>query len=186
MTTPLGASHDEQLVKAALADNDEAFAMLVSRHKGKVFRTAARFTRDFDELDDLCQEVFIKAYENLDSFRNRVPFEHWLARITVHACYDMIRRKRRQATTPLDSIGIELADPGGEAAMAAEQARSILEWAMSRLSPQEQLVITLLELEEHSVKEIAALTGWSENNVKVKAHRARQALRQIVEASHER
>jgi RNA polymerase sigma-70 factor (ECF subfamily) len=75
--------------------------------------------------------------------------------------------------------------------MAADQgdataARELLEHAMRRLSAEEQLVITMLELEERTVREIAALTGWSESNVKVRAFRAREALKRILEASHER
>jgi RNA polymerase sigma-70 factor (ECF subfamily) len=67
-----------------------------------------------------------------------------------------------------------------------EHARELLRWAMAKLSADERLVITLLELEERSVRETAELTGWSESNVKVRAFRARQALKNILEANHER
>ena len=70
--------------------------------------------------------------------------------------------------------------------VGAERANELLQWAMNKLSADERLVITLLELQERSVHEIAELTGWSENNVKVRAHRARHKLKEILEASDER
>src|SRR5215207_11585272 len=72
---------DEALVAATLDGDDDAFAELVRRHKGRVFGTASRFARDAHQLDDLCQEVFLRAWRKLRSFRGDAPFEHWLARL---------------------------------------------------------------------------------------------------------
>jgi len=81
----------------------------------------------------------------------------------------------------LDGIEIGVRDN-----VSARDAAEVLQWAMARLSADERLVITLLELEERSVRDTAELTGWSESNVKVRAFRARQALKKILETSHER
>jgi len=172
---------DDCLISATLAGDDQAFAQLVTRHKRRIFGLAARFARDRDELDDICQEVFIKAYENLRSFRHEAPFEHWIMRIATRACHDALRARRhenRQST--LDDHGSELRDYAEEAREEARQARDLLRWGMERLKPDEQLIITLLELEEQTVREVAGLTGWSESNVKVRAHRARNALKRIL------
>jgi RNA polymerase sigma-70 factor (ECF subfamily) len=178
---------DERLIESTLAGDDEAFAELVRRHKRKVFAIAARFARNEHELDDLCQEIFVKAYQKLGSYRAEAPFEHWVSRISVRACYDFLRKRRR------DRLVVSLDDPQRpvrEAAVehdpGAGHAREMLARAMARLNPREQLVITLLELQERSVREVAALTGWSESNVKVRAFRARHALRKILEQDHER
>ncbi|RYD39573.1 MAG: sigma-70 family RNA polymerase sigma factor, partial [Verrucomicrobiaceae bacterium] len=88
-------SADQDLVAAALNGQDDAFAELIRRHKSRVFGTASRFARDAHQLDDICQEVFVRAYRNLAGFRNEAPFHHWLARITTSACYDFLRRERR-------------------------------------------------------------------------------------------
>lgn len=173
---------DDRLIEKTLAGNHEAFAQLVARHKRKVFRLVARFARNNAELDDICQEVFIKAFENLRSFLRSAPFEHWLAKITVRTCYDALRRRRTNDTQPLT---YEVRDHSIEERKAAEEASKLLEWGMSKLRQDERLVITLLELEEKHVREIAELTGWSESNVKVKAHRARQALKRILEERDE-
>ncbi|HTP64087.1 MAG TPA: RNA polymerase sigma factor [Geobacteraceae bacterium] len=178
---------DEHLVKDALSGDEEAFVRLVGRYKRKVFGLSARFARDADELDDICQDIFIKIYENLGKFRNDAPFEHWLSRVAVRTCYDVLRRRKREkGMVPWDAVHYEIADSGRGETEAAEEAHRVLEWGMARLKPAERLVITLLELEEKSVREIAGMTGWSEANVKVRAFRARQKLKQLLEKHHER
>ncbi len=178
---------DESLITATLTGDDEAFALLVARYKRKVFSLAARFARDRDELEDIGQEVFIKAYENLKDFRREAPFEHWLTRIAVRTCYDFLRRIRREKThTSLDDMVYELRDNSHEARQAAREAHELLAWAMSKIRPEERLIITLLELDEKPVREIAQLTGWSESKVKVRAFRARQALKTVLEKKYER
>ncbi len=178
---------DEHLIEAIVAGNDAAFVQLVRRYKRKVFGLAARFARDADDLDDICQDIFIKIYENLGKFRADAPFEHWLSRVAVRTCYDALRRRKKERhDVPLDSMHYEIADAAFDRNQAAEQARNLLEWGLGQLRPEERLVITLLELEEKSVKEVADLTGWSPSNVKVRAFRARQKLHYLLERDHER
>lgn len=173
---------DEDLIASTLAGDDEAFAALVRRHKRRIIFLAARFARNDHERDDIAQEAFVKAYQSLGQFRGDAPFAHWLARIGVRACYDFLRRVRRtRQTVPLDGVDLAVADN-----VAPAQAREVLDWALAQLPAKQRLVLTLLELEERSVREIAALTGWSDSNVKVRAHRARQALKSVLEKSHER
>jgi RNA polymerase sigma-70 factor (ECF subfamily) len=180
-------STDEILISSARKGDDEAFSFLVTRYKHRVFSMGSRFARNSDELEDICQEVFIKVYENLNSYRGDAPFEHWLMRIASHACLDALRKRRRESgTTSYDDLIYSVADQAGEARQSAHQARQLLKWALEQLSPNERLVITLLELEEYSVKETADLTGWSEANVKVRGHRARQALKRILEENDAR
>jgi len=173
---------DEQLVEATLAGNDDAFAELASRHKSRVFGIASRFAQNGAELEDICQEVFVQAYFKLRQYRRDSPFEHWLLRITTHKCYDHLRKRRR--TAPSISVDVMLAsgyEPAAPECSAPHPDLERLQAALGELSPKERLVITLLELEERSVQEIASLTGWSEGNVKVRAFRARAALRKIME-----
>ena len=176
---------DAYLVDATLKGDDGSYAELVARHKRRVFGLAARFARDSDELEDLCQETFVRAYEHLEDYRREAPFEHWLVRIAVRICHDLLRRRQRERGVPLDDAG-DLHDKAGEARHAAAEMRRTLFRAMERLKPDERLIITMLELEEYTVREAAGLTGWSEANVKVRGHRARQALKKILEERHER
>lgn len=175
---------DERLIRAVLAGHDGAFALLVSRYKRRVFGLVSHIARDRDELDDLCQEVFIKVYGNLGKFRGEAPFEHWLTKISVRICHDALRSRRHERFRVTGDRLPEIKDHGAEARSLASEARELLSWAMGQLKPDEQLVITLLELEEKSVRETADLTGWSEANVKVRAFRARQSLKRILEVDH--
>ena len=182
MNAPEQVPNDERLIKAVLAGDDEAFSELVRRYKPKVFRLAARFVRDNDELDDICQEAFIKAYQSLKKFRGDAPFEHWLTKIAVNVCYDMLRKQsRKRDNVPLDSVDFSIGEPQSPSSSSGSEAWDILKNAFVKLRPVDRLVITLLNLEEKSVRETASLTGWSEANVKVRAFRARKELKRILE-----
>jgi RNA polymerase sigma-70 factor (ECF subfamily) len=173
---------DEQLVQATLAGDDNAFAELALRHKSRVFGVAARFARDNAELEDICQDVFVQAYFKLRQYRRDSPFEHWIVRITTHKCYDYLRKRRRSGTTlSVDAMLESGYEPSAAESPAPHPDLERLHAALAQLSPKERLVITLLELEERSVQEIAGLTGWSTANVKVRAFRARAALRKLME-----
>lgn len=177
-----GNRPDEQLVEATLAGSEDAFAELAARHKSRVFGIASRFAQNTAELEDICQEVFIQAYFKLRQYRRDSPFEHWLLRITTHKCYDHLRKRRRAGP----GMSVDVLLESGCEPVAPEQPRphpqlERLHAGLAQLSPKERLVITLLELEERSIQEIAVLTGWSAGNVKVRAFRARAALRKIME-----
>ena len=180
------ANADEALVRATLSGDEGSYAELVTRHKGRVFGTCSRFARDSHQLDDLCQEVFIRAWRKLGSFRGDAPFEHWLARITITTCYDFLRKERRHRDhASLDEMPVELRDSSVDSAIAAGRAKELLAWAMQQLSADERLILTLLEIEERTVREISASTGWSESNVKVRAFRARGKLKEVLSNRHE-
>jgi RNA polymerase sigma-70 factor, ECF subfamily len=176
-----GVPSDETLVTAVLGGDDDSFSELVRRHKGKIFAMGARFAPDDHQLDDICQEIFIRAYRNLQKFRGDAPFEHWLSRLAVRVCYDFLRKNRRARNDrPLEPWDLVVQPE------RATEAKEVLDIALARLSAEERLVITLVELEDKSVREVAELTGWSEANVKVRAFRARETLKKILESSHER
>jgi RNA polymerase sigma-70 factor (ECF subfamily) len=181
MTAPVEVPTDERLIKAAVAGDDEAFSELVRRHKHKVFHIVARFARDNSELDDICQEIFLKIYQSLRKYRGDAPFGHWVSKIAVNSCYDALRRRQREGS----EVAMEVADLPAVAAthetIRGGDAWDILRPALAKLGPEDRMVITLLSLEEKSVREISALTGWSESKVKVRAFRARKELKRILE-----
>jgi RNA polymerase sigma-70 factor (ECF subfamily) len=178
---------DHLLVVAARGGDPAAFGGLVSRYKSRVFATAAKYARNHHELEDLAQDIFIKAWKGLASFRGEAPFEHWLMRLAVRACYDFLRRNRnrREKEVSRDAL-LESGFPELETMNPPEQtgepeALAVLRRAMALLNPKERHILTLLELEERPVREVAQLTGWSETNVKVRAFRARQSLKKFME-----
>jgi RNA polymerase sigma-70 factor (ECF subfamily) len=172
---------DGDLVTATLAGDDSAYAELIRRHKGRVCGVIARLARDRADLDDLAQEVFVQGYFKLAQYRRDAAFGHWILRIATFKCYDYLRRKRREAPgVPLEVLAESGFEPDAPAPEPASPHLERLHAALAKLKPPERLVITLLELEEHSLREVADLTGWSIANVKVRAFRARAALRKLI------
>jgi RNA polymerase sigma-70 factor (ECF subfamily) len=179
---------DAELIAAVLRGDTESFEVLVKRHQPRVFAAARRYARRESEVEDIVQEVFLKAFQKLASFRAEAPFEHWLMRMAVRTCYDALRRNQRNREmnftdmTEAESDWLERfnADPTGASETAAA-ARELVQRVLTQLSPDARLVITLLEIEDRSVKEISRLTGWSVPLVKVRAFRARAQMRKCLE-----
>ncbi|HEX5399842.1 MAG TPA: sigma-70 family RNA polymerase sigma factor [Verrucomicrobiae bacterium] len=178
---------EAELIAAVLKGDCASFEPLVRKYSPRVFATARRYARRESEVEDISQEVWLKAFEKLGSFRNEAPFEHWLMRLTVRTCYDFLRahqRNREMSFSDLsepESDWLEkfLAAPEAESE-TTEAAKTLVKRVLDRLSPQARLVITLLEIEDRPVKEIARLTGWSVPLVKVRAFRARAEMRKII------
>jgi RNA polymerase sigma-70 factor (ECF subfamily) len=178
---------EAELIAAVLKGNRVSFEPLVQKYSPRVFATARRYARRESEVEDIAQEVWLKAFEKLKSFRGEAPFEHWLMRMTVRTCYDFLRghqRNRESSFSDLsepesDWLDRFVAEPGN-AAEDADAAKLLVNRVLERLSPEARLVITLLEIEDRPVKEIARLTGWSVPLVKVRAFRARAEMRKII------
>jgi RNA polymerase sigma-70 factor (ECF subfamily) len=178
---------DAELIKAVLKGDSASFEPLIQKYQPRIFATARRYARRDSEVEDIVQEVFIKAFQKLSSFRGEAPFEHWLMRLAVRTCYDFLRahqRNRETAFTELsepenDWLERFKVDPDG-ASDHADAAKQLIEKIMDQLSPPAKLIITLLEIEDRSVKEIAEITGWSVPLVKVRAFRARAEMKKIL------
>jgi RNA polymerase sigma-70 factor (ECF subfamily) len=174
-------------------DGDEdAFAEIVRRYSPRVFRFASRFFRQRSLVEEAAQEVFLKAFTQLGSYEGRGSMEGWLTRITTNTCLNILRSaKRRPELTVSDLtedestwLDSKLADVATErhqsherSLVAADLAGRVLE----TMSPDDQLVLTMIDGEDAPVKEVAAVTGWSESKVKVQAFRARRKMREAVE-----
>jgi RNA polymerase sigma-70 factor (ECF subfamily) len=178
---------EAELIAAVLQGDAESFEPLVQKYSPRVFATARRYARRESEVEDIAQEVWLKAFEKLKSFRGEAPFEHWLMRVTVRTCYDFLRGHQRNR----ESSFSDLSEPENDwlerfvtapenASENADAAKLLVARVLEKLSPSARLVITLLEIEDRPVKEIAELTGWSVPLVKVRAFRARGEMRKIL------
>jgi RNA polymerase sigma-70 factor (ECF subfamily) len=172
---------DDQLVSAALGGDEAAFGELAARHKTRIFGLVSRFAGNSADLEDICQDVFIQAWFHLRQFRRASPFEHWILRIATFKCYDYLRRRKRErASTSVDLLLESGFQPAAPEPRAPHPELDRLHDAIAKLKPRERLVITLLELEDRSLQEVADLTGWSVGNVKVRAFRARASLHKLL------
>jgi RNA polymerase sigma-70 factor, ECF subfamily len=178
---------EAELIAAVVRGDAASFEPLVRKYSPRVFATARRYARRESEVEDIVQEVWLKAFQKLQGFRGEAPFEHWLMRLAVHTCYDFLRGHQRNRETAFS----ELTDVEGDwlerfvsqpetASTDSDAARLLVRRLLEQLSPAGRLIITLLEIEERPVKEIAKLTGWSVPLVKVRAFRARAEMRKIM------
>ncbi|MGA2029095.1 MAG: RNA polymerase sigma factor [Verrucomicrobiota bacterium] len=178
---------EAELIAAVLKGDAASFEPFVQKYSSRVFATARRYARRESEVEDIAQEVWLKAFDKLKSFRGEAPFEHWLMRLTVRTCYDFLRGHQRNRELSFS----DLSDPESDwlerfvtapktASDNADAAKLLIERILEKLSPPARLVITLLEIEDRSVKEIAEVTGWSVPLVKVRAFRARAEMRKIL------
>lgn len=167
--------------------DDAAFAVLAERYRSRVFGTASRFARGKSEIEDLAQDIFLRIWKGLGSYREEAPFEHWVMTLTVRACYDFLRkhRRRRESEVLVDETPAEwnASSPDDDArTRQRREALEVVNHLLEQMNDKDRLILTLMELEERSVKEVAELTGWSESNVKVRAHRARAKMRALYES----
>src|SRR5947209_4343170 len=178
---------DAELIAAVLKGDTNSFEPLVQKYSPRLFATARRYARRESEVEDIVQEIWTKAFQKLSSFRGEAPFEHWLMRMAVRTCYDALRSHRRNRETSFSELSEPETDwldhfmaAPDQASEHAAAARQLVQTLLDQLSPAARLVITLLEIEERSVKEIAQLTGWSVPLVKVRAFRARAEMKKIL------
>lgn len=167
---------DRADVDAVLAGDGDAYGRLVRRHQDRIARLMHRFTRDRGELEELVQDVFVEAYGSLGTWRAEAPLGHWLRRIAVRVGYRFWSARARRPQALPEDWAPPVHDRGAD-------DHDLAEWVhvqLGRLAPRDRLVLTLQSLEQHSVAEIAELTGWSQANVKVAAHRARKRLGALV------
>lgn len=180
---------DEELIRLVVAGDVDVFEILMHRYQAHVSRIVGGHV-PADVAREVAHDVFVKTYVGLATYAFERPFAHWLATIAVRACYDFWRQ-RQGADVPVSAITADhqrwidqvlAAQSDEEFAERSRQqeATDVLQWALARLSPEQRMVVTLVHLEGNSVQEAAALLGWSAVNVKVRAYRARQVLRNIL------
>jgi RNA polymerase sigma-70 factor, ECF subfamily len=181
------------LVSLARAGSEPAFAEIVRRHSPRVFQIASRFFRQRELVEEAAQEAFLKAYTQLSSYEGRGSFEGWLARLTTNLCLNMLRSARRRPEAMVaDLTGDEgewldnqLSDLSAVRHRSSERglvAADLAEKVLREMSADDRLVLMSLDGDELSIKEVAAMTGWSVAKVKTQAFRARRRMRDAVEA----
>lgn len=185
---PTAEPPDAELVALVSGGDESAFEDLFNRHRRRVVLIASRFFHQPEEIEEIVQQSFVKAYFALDNFSNRqeTSFASWLARIAFNSCYDELRRMKRRPESSMSAVSKEEAARLREQLRASDDvefttiSRDLAAKLLSRLSPEDRLVLVMLDAEGMSVSEIAGHTKWSVSKVKVRAHRARTSLRRVL------
>jgi RNA polymerase sigma-70 factor (ECF subfamily) len=188
---PVETISDDDVIQRVLDGNQDAFEILVRRYSQRVFSIIGSFFRRRDMVEDIAQEVFARSYFSLTTFTLGRSFEAWVAKITVNACYDHLRAQRRRSenTAPqfmeeedewLELQMIEAARDRHASHERQREASDIAERLLAKLDPEDRLVLVLLDRDGYSVQEISEMLGWGQSKIKVRAFRARRALRSAM------
>ena len=135
------------------------------------------------------QDIFLKMFTLLDQYQGAVPFTHWVSRIAVTTCIDQLRAQKRRpefrwadlSENEAEVLDNVLTDERDVAPGQALAARELVQKLLAQLKPDDRLVIQLLDLEQKTIAEISALTGWNQTLVKVRAFRARRKLQKLFQ-----
>lgn len=170
---------DEFLINAVKDGEIDKFALLVHKHSGNVFALANSLLKNREDAEEVAQDVFMKALKALDGFRGDSKFSSFLYRI----CYNESVNKMRARKIFLDIEDIPVKEceiKDGFYQMVKEDQKKYLNLALRKLNPDYSMVLALFYLEEQSYNEIVEISGMSLSNVKVKIHRAKNALAKIL------
>jgi RNA polymerase sigma-70 factor (ECF subfamily) len=179
------AADDRELVRRAQGEDKEAFEELIRRHQHRVFAVAGGILRRREDVEDIAQQVFVKAYFSLKRFDQRAAFSTWLYKITVNECWDLLRKKKvrplvyesdlseeqaRQVITSAEKV-----NPWPDISEKIE-ARENVQKLLEGLDERDRLMLILKEVEGYSIEEIAEALNLNGNTVKVRLFRARRRV----------
>lgn len=179
------AADDRELVRRAQAEDKEAFEELVRRNQHRVFAVAGGILRRREDVEDIAQQVFVKAYFSLKRFDQRAAFSTWLYKITVNECWDLLRKKK---VRPLVYESDLSEDQARKYTVSGETGREVpdisdkladrqrVELLLDHLEDRDRLMLVLKEVEGFAVEEIAEVLHLNANTVKVRLFRARRRL----------
>lgn len=183
------AEDDRELVRRAQKDDKAAFEELVKRHQSRVFAVAGGILRNREDVEDIAQQVFLKAYFSLKRFDQRAAFSTWLYKITVNECWDLLRKRKVRPLVFEAEFSEEQArqyqaveEKGDGALDASEQLalRQEVQELMECLEERDRLMLVMKEVQGFSVEEIAEILEINGNTVKVRLFRARQRITERV------
>jgi RNA polymerase sigma-70 factor, ECF subfamily len=189
---PSGVPDDRELVRRAQAEDKEAFEELVRRHQHRVFAVAGGILRRREDVEDIAQQVFVKAYFSLKRFDQRAAFSTWLYKITVNECWDLLRKKKVRPLIYESDLSEEQARQFDGSEKHANlgpdtsetlQMRQHVDRLLAGIDERDRMMLLLKEVEGFAVEEIAQMLDLNANTVKVRLFRAR---RRIVSQSRKR
>ena len=181
VTTSQEPLSDEEVVARVLAGETGMFEIVMRRHNQRLYRVARAILRNDGEAEDVMQDAYVRAYEHLDQFAGRARFSTWLTRIAVHEALARQHRENRfQELEPMDRFASVAPSPEQQASNS--EIRRLLEEAVEKLPDAYRTIFMLRDVEEMSTSDAADVLEITEDNVKVRLHRARALLRRSLYA----
>jgi RNA polymerase sigma-70 factor (ECF subfamily) len=173
------ALEERTLIARAKARDQEAFRVLVDRHRDRAYHLALRIVRTPADAEEVAQDAFVRAWHGLLRYRGDARFSTWLHRIVMRCALDRLAVVKTRASREVASEDIEIVENAGSGAGPSEPttADARLEQLIGKLSPSQRAAVTLFYYEDRSVEDVARVMGVPENTVKTHLSRARAALR---------
>lgn len=183
---------DEMLTAQTLQGDISAFEELIRRYKNQIFAVIYRMSGQYQEAEDICQDVFITVYQKLYQFDSTKKFAPWIHRIAINTCISALRKKNKVSLLNFDESFLNQPEEEGphiytnpEIVLERNELRSAIKTALRELPSNYQSVLVLRYQLDMNNQEIADTLGVSKENIEVKIHRARKALRKILAAKWE-
>jgi RNA polymerase sigma-70 factor (ECF subfamily) len=179
---------DEEVVRRVLGGETALYEIIMRRYNQRLYRAARAILRDEAEAEDVLQDTYVRAYQHLGQFAGKAKFSTWLTRIAVHEALARSTKRRRmeeidaQDRDGMGAIMLESKTPDPELQMARSEVSKLLEQAILALPDNYRAVLMLRDVEEMSTAEAAIALDMTEENVKVRLHRARALLRKELYA----
>jgi len=160
----------------------EAFGPLVNAYKDMVYTVCLRMLGSEADAEEAAQDVFVKAYRSLGSFQAKAKFSTWLYRITYNNCISVIRKKVKMIdlVEEIPEGEVDEGELNGLKSLSSEERSKYLKMAIESLAETDAVVVTLFYYDELSLEEIASVTGFSNSNIRIKLHRSRKKMYQVI------
>ncbi|MEO6954880.1 MAG: RNA polymerase sigma factor [Polyangia bacterium] len=175
---------DQQVIDRVLAGNTAVFEILLRRYNQRLFRIVRAITRDDAEAEDATQQAYLSAYANLAQYVGRSSFATWLTRIAINEALSRTQRRVRLAEVELEEHSgmkpLASRAPSPEDHVATRETRALLEAAIDRLPENYRTVFVMREVQQLNLAETSACLEITEDNVKVRLHRAKALLRDVL------
>ncbi len=179
---------DTFLVKKVKKGDIHAYESLVNKHKQMVYTIALKIVKNSEDAEEIAQDVFMKVYKSIDSFKGDAKFSTWLYRIAYNLSISKTRKKKTDLVNIDETIisDNEIFETYNDVSKIEKNERAVLiKEAINKLNEDEAIIITLYYLKENSIEEISKITNFTKSNIKVKLFRARKKLFAILNKSKE-
>ncbi len=172
---------DSVYIQKVLNGSTDDFRYFIRKYKDLAFSVAVSVVKNEYEAEEVVQEAFIKAFQNLGSFRGNSEFKTWFYRILINEAFKRFQKLKMEIVLPLNENRTDVEDIGDNfRGLDPDEQKLLVAESLGKIPPRESLSLQLFYLEGNSLEEIAGLTGWSESNVKVILHRARKHMLDVV------
>ena len=170
---------DLAIIDRILSGDQAAYRALIDRHKSYAFTIAYRILHDREEAEEVAQDAFMKVFQSLGTFNREAKFTTWFYRVVFNAALGR-KRKTQLPTSHLDEVDPNRLGTSPNDELAAAEKSRYIQLAMTHLPPDDVMILTLFYLKELSLEEMADITGISTNTIKVKLHRARKRMAEVL------